>query len=783
MRRTTWLVAACWVGGCSADTQRTRDGGTPMIAADSGSDVADSGSDVADSGSDVGGAGGAPEVVQWVDPLIGTDGTGQPWASYGGTILSVSPPFAMIQWTPATAVNDISIPPYYYPDTSIRGFMGTRQPAIWMGDYGNVLYMPGMGAVTPGAALPFSHANETALAYRYDVVLDAPQGPIKAAMTGTERTGYLRWTFPGGQTPHVVIEAIRSPRFEGEATVRPDTSEVISFNTDRQSAHLGPPLANFRGYAVARFDPPFTGFGTWDDGGVHAGQSDVRGRHVGAYVTFPPGTTTVTARVGTSLISEQQARANLTAELGARGFDDIADQGRTAWNDVLGRIRVEGGTASQLTIFYTALYHAMQYPRLLSEMGRYYSAADDQVHDGTAYADYSLWDTFRAAHPLLLFVVPERVDGMIAGLLHIYDEGGRLPMWPNPMETNIMIGTHADCVIADAFVKGFRGYDVPKAYQAVLFNATTPPVHDDVASWFDRMEWIGAPAPPRGDGYEARGGLTWYRSSGFIPNDRYSESVSRTVEYGVDDYCIAQMARELAPADVAFLDNQSQNYRNHYNPATSLLAPRDSHGGWSANPNSGFTEAGPWQFLFGAMHDLAGTIELLGGRDAAIAKIDTLFSDGHFDHTNEQGHHYSYLYDYVGQPWKTQERVRHVLENGYATGPGGLIGNEDCGQMSAWYVLSALGIYPVTPASGTYTIGTPLFPRVVLTLRPPLGQGTLTIEARNVSPTNLYIQSVELDGRPVTRPFLRHADLVSGTAKLVFEMGPQPNRSWGVEPP
>jgi len=500
---------------------------------------------------------------------------------------------------------------------------------------------------------------------------------------------------------------------------------------------------------------------------------------MGGYATF--ATTqgeVIQVKIGTSFISIDQARDNLKREIADWDFERVRAEGRRIWNDALGKIKIQGGSKDDRVNFYTAMYHALLFPRIFSEYGRYYSPFDDRVHNGISYNDYSLWDTFRAEHPLLLLIQPERVPEMITSLLQMYDEGGWMPMWPNPTYSNIMLSTHADSVIADAYVKGFSGFDLKKAYAATYKNAMTPPDGDVGNRWIDRAPWTA---------YEARGGLTWYKSLGFVPQDKTDESVSRTLEFAYDDFCVAQLAKAVGKMDdYALLMKRSRYYKNLYDPAVGFMRPKKADGTWDeeswaskdARP-PGFTEGSPWTYLFGVMQDVPGMIALMGGNDRFNAKLDENFAGGHYRHGNEPGHHYTYLYDYSGQPWKTQERVREALLANYQNAPDGLSGNDDCGQMSAWYIFSAMGFYPVTPGSPVYAIGSPLFERATIMLTGPYKKGPFTVIARNQSSKNKYIQSATLNGKPLNEPFIRHADIANGST-LVFVMGAQPNKKWGL---
>ncbi|HEX9425873.1 MAG TPA: GH92 family glycosyl hydrolase [Pyrinomonadaceae bacterium] len=720
----------------------------------------------------------AQEPIDSVNPMIGT--TGSTENDYGGMIPGVATPFGMTHWTVMTRENKISVCPYNYKDTTIQGFLGTHQPAIWMGDYGQVSLMPISSELKIAGKLPFRHAEEISTPYYYAVKMDDTGQPLKAELTATTRAGFLRFTFPASVASHIVVTASRSEQFRGSIQINPQAQEITGYNPDRQSSELGPPLPNFKGYFVIQFSKPFTAFGTWENNDIHRGSKQESGHRMGGYASF--ATTQgeeIKVRIGTSFISIDQARDNLRREISDWDFDHVKTEGRRIWSEALDRIRIQGGSKAERVNFYTAMYHVLLFPRTFSEYGRYYSAFDDRLHNGVSYNDYSLWDTFRAEHPLLLLVQPERVPDMITSLLQMYDEGGWMPKWPNPTYTNIMIGTHADSVIADAYVKGFRGFDLKKAYAAMYKNAMTPPEGDTHNRWLDRAPWTA---------FEARGGLTWYKSLGYVPQDKTDESVSRTLEFAYDDFCVAQIAKAVGKNDdYEMLMNRSRNYRNLYDSALGFMRPKKSDGTWDeqswASPEErkpGFTEGSPWTYLFCEMQDIPGMIALMGGKQKFAARLDENFAGGHYRHGNEPGHHYTYLYNYVGQPWKTQERVREALIANYHNGPDGLSGNDDCGQMSAWYIFSALGFYPVTPGSTVYAISSPLFPKATIMLKGgPYKKGTFTVIARNQSPRNKYIQSAALNGKPLNSPFINHSDIANGST-LVFVMGPRPNKKWGL---
>jgi predicted alpha-1,2-mannosidase len=477
----------------------------------------------------------------------------------------------------------------------------------------------------------------------------------------------------------------------------------------------------------------------------------------------------VEARVGTSFISLEQARENLKNELQNKSFETVCNETKTQWENYLSRIELEGATDRQKGIFYTAMYHNLLFPRQFSESGKYYSAFDDKVHEGISYNDYSLWDTYRATHPLLILIAPEHVPGMVQSLIQMYEQGGYMPKWPNPTYTGIMIGTHADAVVADAVVKGVKGFNLQKAYEACMKDAMVPSGNDSVNRWADRAPFTFI---------EARAGLYWLKKLGYIPVDKTNESVSNTLEGAYDDFCVAQVAKAAGKlSDYELLIQRSKNYVNVFNKETGMMAPRNSDGSWHKKTHAGFTEGGPWTYLFAVQHDVPGLMELLGGREKFIKKLDANFRGGHYFHTNEPGHHFTYLYNYAGAAWKTQKRVAFNRSFHYHNYADGMNGDDDCGQMSAWYIFSALGFYPVTPGTDLYAIGTPLFPKAIVYFNPENREQKFEIIARNVSPRNIYIQSATLNGKKLEKPFLHHTDIVNG-GKLEFEMGPKPNKDF-----
>jgi predicted alpha-1,2-mannosidase len=693
-------------------------------------------------------------------------GTGKGAIGYGGTMPFVTPPFGMTDWTPQTRQNKISVTSYEYSDPAISGFMGTHQPAIWMGDYGYVTLMPELDELktSPEARkLSFTHADEIAHPDYYSVSMQAGKSRrIRTEMTATDHCAYLRFTFPANESSLVMVEAAR-PGVAGFTHVDAAANEITGYNPDRMDAHLGPlKLPHFKGYFVVQFRKAFQGSGTY---GMEPGQA---GSAIGAYAKFKTAEgEIVEARVGTSFISIEQARENLKLEIPAWDFKAVQLTLRKTWNEKLERVSIEGATEDQRKIIYSGLYHALLYPRLFSEHGHYYSAFDDTVHAGESYTAYSIWDTFRAEHSLLTLIAPERIDGMIQALLQDYKEGGWMPKWPNPSYTNIMIGTHADSLVAEAVQKHFHGFDYQLAWDAVYKDAMTPPDGDTTMRWADRE-----PHTP----YEARGGLTYLKTLGYIPTDKTAEAASSTLEDSYDDWCVAQLAKALGKnKEYEYFLHRSLNYQNLFNKTTGFMQGKRSDGSW-ANPDEGWTEGNTWVYTWAVMHDIPGLIDLMGGRDNYNARLDEHFAGNHNVHSNEPSHHYGYLYDYSGQPWKTQAKVREIAAAEYANLPGGIDGDDDCGQMSAWYIFTAFGFYPVNPASGDYMIGSPLFRRMSLKLA---NGKTFSVSTENNSAKNLYIQSVTLNGKSLTTPVLRFDDIEAG-ASVKMVMGPTPSR-WAAD--
>jgi predicted alpha-1,2-mannosidase len=715
-----------------------------------------------------------------VDPMIGTAGDGQ-------TFPAVGMPFGMTHWTPQTeATEDKCVSPYYQKATKIQGFRGSHW---WSGscshDFGSVTIMAETGSLKTGAAArasSFRRELEFASPWAYSVFLDEYR--INAEVTGGRRAGVLRFSFPAAAEAYILVHPNSLPS-EGSVRIDPKTGEISGHNPVRRIYAGNGKSAGINGYFVARFNRPITSYGTWAGDQRHPGAREQPGGagQPGAYIRFAanPGDR-VEVRVGTSFTSVEEARKNLENEVAARSFDQVREQSRAVWEAALSRIEIDGATEAQRQIFYTALYHALLMPRLYSDAdGSYprFSGTDRRIELARGfdyYDDYSTWDTFRALHPLLTILDPARTKDLVQSLVVKGQQGGWLPTFPGWNNyTAAMIGDHGVPIIVDAYVKGIRGFDIPEAYRLMRKNATETP-----ASFADYAAGMG------------RRALTSYLKFGFIPVEdpvkeafHQKDQVSRTLEYAYDDFNIAQMARALGNrADEQMFLQRSRNYRNVFDRSTGFARPRHEDGTFETpfdpakSPAPGFTEGTSWQYSLFAPHDMAGLIALMGGNHALVERVDALFEKKYYEHGNEPSHHIAYLYDYAGAPWKTQEKVRHILATEYTTGTRGLGGNDDAGQMSAWYVLSAIGIYPVCPGFPSYEIGSPLFSGVSIHLS---NGNTFRIRAQGASAANTYIQSATLNGKIYTKPWISHQEILRG-ATLVFQMGPQPNPLWGSAP-
>ncbi|AFL89592.1 alpha-1,2-mannosidase, putative [Terriglobus roseus DSM 18391] len=711
-------------------------------------------------------AGAQVSPADAVNPLIGT-------AAEGQTFPAAGVPFAMTQWTPQTRDGETKcIAPYYVADTRLQGFRGSHfLSGSCTQDYGSVTLMPLLSSKVldpQGRSSRLDHAREKSRAYEYSVDLDTG---IHADVTGTERSGVMRFRFPDGAKGGFV--AVQENHRLGVGTVRINAAkqEITGENPIfRIYAGSGKPTGN-RGYFVVRFSRPFTVGGVWSGDSRKEGAQEQSGTKsaAGAYVSFDlAGSRDVVAQVGTSFTSLEAARRNLD-EVPAGGFDAVVANAKAAWESALGQIQVgPTASASDRTIFYTALFHSMLLPRILSDRdGSYPRFAGNgkiEVAKGfTYYDDFSLWDTFRAVHPLLTVLQPKRERDMVQSLLVKGEQGGFLPIYPAwSSYTTEMVGDHADAVIADAYVKGIRNFDVQQAYRLMKKNATQGPETKELYL----------------DG-RGRRGLDSYLKYGYIPLEDHisdafhpDEQVSRTLEYAYDDFLVGRMAQWTGHgAEAKQFFDRGQNFRKVIDPSVGYARGRHADGTWATpfDPNKAatwITEGLPSQYTFFVLQDMPALVDLLGGKPKFTARLDDLFKAGAYNHGNEPSHHLAYLYNFADQPAKTQFQVRQILRTLYQDSPGGLQGNDDAGQMSAWYVFSALGFYPVTPGTPRYELGVPLFDDA--TVRLPNGH-RLHIVATGASKGMFKVRKVTLNGRVLGRTYLLHDELVAG-GELRFEL-------------
>jgi len=729
-----------------------------------------------------------PDVARFVDPMIGTLGE-------GNVIPGPSLPHGFVKLSPDTNAGFAAIDAYEYADDRIEGFSHTHLegPGGSLSGYSQLLFMPVVG--DPGFteadyASRFSHASETAEPGYYSVRLD--DSGVVAELTATERAGLHRYTFPASDRARVLIDVSHNRGIAVNGWI-----EIVDDRTVRGFGlyQMNPEVALFTHTAAgdtglsplyfhAVFDTPARAFGTWTGKKGTAGSARVDGGDIGAYLDF--STTdgqAIGVRVGISAIDADQAERNLEHEVGNRGFDEVRASARDAWNQVLGRVEVEGGTDDARAQLYTALYHALLQPVNFGEGHRYWSGADGagQVLSTPSAAafyadDWCLWDTFRSTHPLQALVEPERRDDIVQSYVDWYQQAGWLPKcsWRATGDSRVMIGNHQSCLALDAWRKGFHGFDVE-----TLFEAAKKSAEEDEN-----------PVPIGGCGYFERGTPPSYVKNGYVGLEcDVTQSVSMTLEYAYDDWCLSELASELGrPDDAAHYAARAKNYRNVWFGQAGFMWARFGWGDWllpfDADASWGFTESNAWIYTWFVPHDVAGLMSLMGGADSFVAKLDLFFDGGHYDPSNEPDFHVPYLYAYAGQPSRSQQRVRDLVASAYSSAPDGLPGNDDAGATSAWLAFSMLGLYPVTPGEPVYVLGSPSFDRATLHLTGPGargGESTFVIEAHGTSTENRYVQSATLDGVPLDRAWLTHDELMHG-GTLALEMGAAPS-DWATTAP
>ena len=710
------------------------------------------------------------DYTQLVNPFIGTDFTGN---TYPGT----QAPFGMVQLSPDNGLAGWDrIPGYFYPDSTIAGFSHTHLSGTGAGDLYDILFMP---VTLPykeaegelGIHSKFSHNDEEASAGYYRVKLQDYN--IDVELTATSRCGVQRYTFPKAESM-VILNLKKAMNWDFTMDSHIEVVDSCNIRGYRFSEGWA---RGQKVYFATRFSRPFKSM-EMDSAEIKLKGEKVGTSNVARFMFDTEEGEQLTIVTALSGVSVEGAVKNLDAEAPHNDFDKYLAAAKADWNKQLQRIQVVGGEADDQVNFYTALYHSMIAPTIYSDVDGKYYGPDKQVHQADGWVNYStfsLWDTFRAAHPLFTYTEPERVGDMVQSFIAFYEQNGRLPVWNFwGSETDMMIGYHAVPVIVDAYLKGIGNFDPEKALEACVATAN-----------IDEYRGIGL-----------------YKKNGYIPyniTDQYNSenwSLSRTLEYAFDDFCIAEMAQKMGKTELANeFYKRSQNYRNVFNPATGFMQPIDDKGVFQPNFNpdeytAHICESNAWHYFWSVQHDIKGLVALTGGQDKFAAKLDSMFTYipagseelpifstgmiGQYAHGNEPSHHVIYLYNKVRQPWKTQKYAAQVMHELYFNAPAGLCGNEDCGQMSAWYVFSAMGFYPVNPVSGEYEIGTPLFPEMRLNLD---NGKTFTVLAPNVSRENIYIQSMKVNGQPYDKSYITHQQIMEG-ATVEFVMGSQPGEIW-----
>ncbi len=710
------------------------------------------------------------DYTQLVNPFIGTDFT-------GNTYPGAQAPFGMVQLSPDNGLPGWDrIPGYFYPDSTIAGFSHTHLSGTGAGDLYDILFMP---VTLPykeaegelGIHSKFSHNDEEASAGYYRVKLQDYN--IDVELTATPRCGVQRYTFPKAESM-VILNLKKAMNWDFTMDSHIEVVDSCNIHGYRFSEGWA---RGQKVYFATRFSRPFKSM-EMDSAEIKLKGEKVGTSNVARFMFDTEEGEQLTIVTALSGVSVEGAVKNLDAEAPHNDFDKYLAAAKADWNKQLQRIQVVGGGADDQVNFYTALYHSMIAPTIYSDVDGKYYGPDKQVHQADGWVNYStfsLWDTFRAAHPLFTYTEPERVGDMVQSFIAFYEQNGRLPVWNFwGSETDMMIGYHAVPVIVDAYLKGIGNFDPEKALEACVATAN-----------IDEYRGIGL-----------------YKKNGYIPyniTDQYNSenwSLSRTLEYAFDDFCIAEMAQKMGKTELANeFYKRSQNYRNVFNPATGFMQPIDDKGVFQPNFNpdeytAHICESNAWHYFWSVQHDIKGLVALTGGQDKFAAKLDSMFTYipagseelpifstgmiGQYAHGNEPSHHVIYLYNKVRQPWKTQKYAAQVMHELYFNAPAGLCGNEDCGQMSAWYVFSAMGFYPVNPVSGEYEIGTPLFPEMRLNLD---NGKTFTVLAPNVSRENIYIQSMKVNGQPYDKSYITHQQIMEG-ATVEFVMGSQPGEIW-----
>jgi predicted alpha-1,2-mannosidase len=728
----------------------------------------------------------APDLTKYVQPISGTDAATTPSALKNGTgntlfantIPAVTMPFGMTQWTPQTQnTENKCVPPYFYKDDTFRGFRGSH----WLSgsctqDYGSVTIMPVTGNLkVQNTGIRFSHNDEVATPYSYKINLQAYR--LQAAITATARCGMMQFTIDKTDSLYLLIMP-NSDFGEGYIKIDKQHNEIYGYNPVHRIYQGWGKKAGFNGYFVIRFERSAGNTGTFSEDRTFTTDSIQNKKDLGAFVGFKMHRgEKLTIRIGTSFSSIDGARKNLQAEMPGYNFDAVVAKGKAIWQKALEQITVNTAHKTDKDIFYTSFYHAMQQPRLFNDVdGTYPKFATDyqlaKLPDGDYYDDFSMWDIYRAELPLFEILRPKLINNIVRSLILKAQQGGWMPIFPCwNSYTSEMIGDHATSVISSAYLKGIRNYDAAEAYRVLRQNAFELP-----ASKSDYVQGKG------------RRALNAYLKYGYIPLedsvlDAYHkrEQVSRTMEYAYDDYALAQLSKSLGKtADYEQLIKRAGNYANVFDKRVGLVRGRLADGSWATpfNPDGKetyITEGTPRQYTFYVPQNVPGLAKLMGGAAKLESALDTLFAKNEYWHGNEPGHQIPFMYNFTPSPWKTQQHVRQILAQEYSNGPGGLGGNDDAGQMSAWYIFGSIGFYPVNPISGEYILCSPLFDNIKLKL--PNGK-TMEIVSHKTTATAQYIHLVKWNGKVYAPNYIRYANLMQG-GKIEFYLQSQPDKKWG----
>ena len=725
------------------------------------------------------------DPVEYAMPLMGTQSSFE--LSTGNTYPAIARPWGMNFWTPQTGKMGDGWQ-YVYTANKIRGFKQTHQPSPWINDYGQFAIMPVVGAPEfdqDKRASWFSHKSEVAKPYYYKAYL--ADHDVITELTPTDRAALFRFTFPENDHSYIVVDALDNGSY---IKVIPEENKIIGYSTKNSG---GVP-ENFKNYFIIEFDKPFTYEATFADNSLKEGAKEQTDKDVGAVIGFKTKKGEIVhAKVASSFISFDQAAVNMK-ELGNDSFETLVTKGKQAWNDVLGKIEVEGGTLDQYRTFYSCMYRALLFPRKFYEIDAagnvvHYSPYNGEVLPGYMFTDTGFWDTFRALFPFLNLMFPSMNKEMQEGLINTYKESGFFPEWASPGHRGCMVGNNSASVLVDAYMKGVKVDDLETMYKGLIHG--TENVHPTVSS-------------------TGRLGHEYYNKLGYVPYDvKIHENAARTLEYAYNDWCIYQIAKELGrpKKELELYAKRAMNYKNLYDKESKLMRGKNSDGTFQSpfSPlkwGDAFTEGNSWHYTWSVFHDPQGLIDLMGGKDSFVMMLDSvfavppLFDDsyygqviheiremqimnmGNYAHGNQPIQHMIYMYNYAGEPWKAQYWVRDVMNKMYTPTPDGYCGDEDNGQTSAWYVFSALGFYPVAPGTTQYVLGAPLFKKATLHFE---NGKNLVINAPENSNKNIYIESMSFNGVNYTKNYLDHNELLKGGV-LDIKMGDKPNLSRGVNP-